>query len=82
MDENGKGEGSDKKAKDRWWDKYHAALIDYASDLLWEDWQAIAGDDDEMADAMMDSTGKHKALALLDTYSIKDLNKMLKERRG
>ena len=69
-------EGVDRK-KDEWWNKNHKELIEVASDYEFDDWMNIF-DNEEDVDAIMDSTGKHKAQALLGIFSIKDLEDIIK----
>lgn len=72
FEENVDGNDSENE-KDKWWEENYQVLIDYASDLQYEDWKQILDDDTEMVDATMDSTGKHKALTLLQMFPIEEL---------
>ena len=65
--------------KDKWWDINFQKLIDYASELEYEDWIAYLNDDEEAAEAAMDSTGKDKALTLLGMLPIDALDDLIKE---
>jgi hypothetical protein len=76
---------SKQTAKDKWWDKNYRELINYASELKRKDWKSMMGDGDyedkkdleDTLDAIMDQTGKHKALDLLNRNSIEKLNVMI-----
>lgn len=59
--------------KDKWWEENYQLLINLASNLQYDEWESLLGDDTEMVDATMDSTGKHQALTLLHMLSIEDL---------
>jgi hypothetical protein len=75
---------SNQTAKNSWWDKNFKALIDYASNLSHDEWHTMLAKDIKDADdledtlgAIMDETGKHKALNLLNKFSIAELNDMI-----
>ena len=59
--------------------KNYEKLIQYATNLQYDDWMAIFENDEEDVDATMDQTGKHKALTLLTMFSIEELNEMLED---
>lgn len=65
-------EGNDSE-KDKWWEENYQVLIDYATNLQYDEWENLLDGDTEMVDATMDSTGKHKALTLLHMLDISDL---------
>lgn len=63
----------DDSEKDKWWEENYQVLIDYATNLQYDEWENLLDNDTEMIDATMDSTGKHQALTLLNILSIEEL---------
>jgi len=70
VEENVEGNNSE---KDKWWEENYQLLINFASNLQYDEWENLLDGDTEMVDATMDSTGKHKALTLLHMLDISDL---------
>lgn len=64
--------------KDLWWNKNYKKLIKVASDIPYEDWEVIIKNKEDF-DGVYNSTAKNRALYLLDTYSIKELEEMIDE---
>lgn len=63
--------------KDVWWSSNYEKLISAATAYDWDDWMAIMEDDEDAVDAIMDSTGKQKALHLLQLLDIDELNDLI-----
>lgn len=63
-------------SKDEWWDKNYQRLIDL--DIPYEDWMVIVKNKSDL-ELISNSTGKHKALYLLNRYSIEELEDLINE---
>jgi hypothetical protein len=62
--------------KNEWWDKNYQKLMDL--DIPYEDWEILIKDKEDF-DGVYNSTAKHRALYLLDTYSIDELEGIIKD---
>jgi hypothetical protein len=65
------------KDKESWWNENYQELIDYAGDLGRNDWMDILDEDEEIVDATMEDSVKHRAQLLLDMNDIEELNDMI-----
>lgn len=65
--------------KNAWWDANYQKLISIASNYDYDNWMAYLNDDEDAVGAIMDSTGKHKALTLLSMLDIDDLNQLIQD---
>ena len=64
------------KSKKEWWDKNYQKLIDL--DIPYEDWKIIIKHKSDF-DGVYNSTAKHRALYLLNTYSIEELENLIND---
>jgi hypothetical protein len=64
------------KSKKEWWDKNYQRLIDL--DIPYEDWKIIIKHKSDF-DGVYNSTAKHRALYLLNTYSIEELENLIND---
>jgi len=64
------------KSKKEWWDKNYQKLIDL--DIPYEDWEIIIKNKSDF-DSVYNSTAKHRALYLLNTYSIEELDNLIND---
>jgi hypothetical protein len=62
--------------KNEWWDKNYQKLMDL--DIPYEDWENLIKDKEDF-DGVYNSTAKHRALYLLNTYSIDELEGIIKD---
>ena len=64
--------------KDKWWDSNYKKLIDVCKmDIPYEEWKGLVKHKKDF-EGVYNSTAKHRALYLLNTYSINDLEEMIK----
>ena len=62
--------------KDSWWNKNYKRLMDVIEDLPYEEWKGLIKHPEDF-EGVYNSTNKHRALYLLDTYSIEELEEMI-----
>lgn len=62
------------KSKDKWWEDNYQKLIDL--DIPYEDWKSLIKKRSDF-DGVYNSTSKHRALYLLNTYSIEELEDLI-----
>jgi len=62
--------------KNEWWDKNYQKLMNL--DIPYEDWENLIKDKEDF-DGVYNSTAKHRALYLLNTYSIDELEGIIKD---
>ena len=68
-----------------WWYNNYRELIDYASQLMYEDWLGYFSDEEDEEDAedlstaVMEMTGKHKARLLMQLHTQDELEEILKD---
>jgi len=62
--------------KNEWWDKNYQKLMNL--DIPYEDWEILIKDKEDF-DGVYNSTAKHRALYLLNTYSIDELEGIIKD---
>ena len=58
--------------KDKYWYENHGDIIDWAKDLSFEEVEAYLEDEDD-AEAFMDSTPKHKGIIMLSVLTLSEL---------
>jgi hypothetical protein len=67
-----------KSEKDQWWDNNWERLIKITDEIPYEDWKVLIKHRNDF-DGVYNSTGKHQALYLLDTYTIDELEQMIND---
>ena len=62
--------------KNLWWENNNQKLIDL--DIPYEDWERLVKNEEDF-EGVYNSTAKHRALYLLDTYSIDELENIIND---
>jgi hypothetical protein len=70
------GFSDSEKYKKMWWDKNYQRLIDL--DIPYEDWKILIKHETDF-EGVYNSTAKHRALYLLNTYSIDELEDLIND---
>ena len=69
-------ESNEMTGKSKWWEENHQKLI--ALDIPYEDWEILVKDKEDF-EGVYNSTAKHKALYLFNTYSIDELENIIND---
>lgn len=67
-----------KSEKDLWWDENSTNLINACDNIPYENWESYIKDVEDF-EGVYNSTNKHRALYLLNVYSIKELEEIIEE---
>lgn len=64
--------------KEDWWNNNYRRLLNAIEDLPYEDWESLIKNPTDF-EGVYNSTNKQRALYLLNTYSIEELEQMISD---
>lgn len=67
-----------KQDKDSWWDENYQRLINACDEIQYEDWKVLIKHRGDF-EGVYNSTSKHRAIYLLNTYSIEELEGIISD---
>jgi len=67
-----------KSEKDIWWDENYERLIGTCENIPYENWESYIKNKKDF-DGVYNSTNKHRALYLLNVYTIEELEDIIEE---